>query len=279
LHNTRLNGNGYATPMYSGVDPNDVFRNGHEDEQLLVSPTDFIGVIWRRLWIIVLMSLVLMGLVLGFSVMQTPTYQASAKILLGRESANGAATDLNSELLGLQSLTPTVAAAVTTRPMVEDVSQKLDFSVSPQSLQQNLTAQPIEETQFMVISFEDPSPKRAQLVANTVGDVLSDRVAELGPEGSGSITATVWERAAVPQSPVSPDLIRNVFLALVMGLMLGVGLAFLLNYLDDSWSSADEVEQFSGVPTFGVVPKSKAFREATKRRPRREGPSESNTQG
>jgi capsular polysaccharide biosynthesis protein len=265
--------------MYSGVDPNDVFRNGHEDEQLLVSPTDFIGVIWRRLWVIVLVSLVLMGLVLGFSVMQTPTYQASAKILLGRESANGAATDLNSELLGLQSLTPTVAAAVTTRPMVEDVSQKLDFSVSPQSLQQNLTAQPIEETQFMVISFEDPSPKRAQLVANTVGDVLSDRVAELGPEGSGSITATVWERAAVPQSPVSPDLIRNVFLALVMGLMLGVGLAFLLNYLDDSWSSADEVEQFSGVPTFGVVPESKTFREATKRRPRREGPSESNTQG
>jgi protein tyrosine kinase modulator len=36
--------------------------------------------------------------------------------------------------------------------------------------------------------------------------------------------------------------------------MLGVGLAFLLNYLDDSWQSSEEAEQLSGVPTFSIIP-------------------------
>jgi capsular polysaccharide biosynthesis protein len=43
-------------------------------------------------------------------------------------------------------------------------------------------------------------------------------------------------------------------LALVAGGALGVALAFLLEYLDDSWGSPEEAEQISGVPTFGVIP-------------------------
>src|SRR5829696_4973441 len=91
LYNARLNGRGHVNPTYSGVDPNDVFRIGHEDEQLLVSLGDVVGVIWRRLWVIVLVPLVLAGLVAGFSVSQTPTYQASVTMLIGREPADGAA--------------------------------------------------------------------------------------------------------------------------------------------------------------------------------------------
>lgn len=40
----------------------------------------------------------------------------------------------------------------------------------------------------------------------------------------------------------------------MLGLMLGTGAAFLLEYLDDSWRSPEEAEQVSGVPTFGMVP-------------------------
>jgi capsular exopolysaccharide synthesis family protein len=40
--------------------------------------------------------------------------------------------------------------------------------------------------------------------------------------------------------------------------MLGIGLAFIMEYLDDSWRSPDEVERISGVPAFGVIPKSGA---------------------
>jgi hypothetical protein len=61
--------------------------------------------------------------------------------------------------------------------------------------------------------------------------VVSERLPELGLNRSGFITATVWEQAAILSSPVSPHLKRNVLFTLAMGLMLGVGLAFLVDYL------------------------------------------------
>jgi capsular polysaccharide biosynthesis protein len=48
---------------------------------------------------------------------------------------------------------------------------------------------------------------------------------------------------------------RDGFLALVLGGMLGAGLAFLLEYLDDRWRSPEEAEQVSGVPTLGQIPR------------------------
>jgi capsular polysaccharide biosynthesis protein len=51
---------------------------------------------------------------------------------------------------------------------------------------------------------------------------------------------------------------RNVLLALVLGLVLGAGLALLMEYLKDSWNSPEEVEQISGVPNFGVIPEYEA---------------------
>jgi capsular polysaccharide biosynthesis protein len=54
---------------------------------------------------------------------------------------------------------------------------------------------------------------------------------------------------------VSPDPLRNVLIALVLGGLLGVALAFLLEYVDDSWDSPEEAEEVSGIPTFGVIPR------------------------
>jgi capsular exopolysaccharide synthesis family protein len=73
-------------------------------------------------------------------------------------------------------------------------------------------------------------------------------------QSANAVTATVWEPAVVSDEPASPDFKRNVLLALILGLMFGVGLAFLREYLDDSWSSPEEVEQISGVSTYGVIP-------------------------
>jgi len=63
-----------------------------------------------------------------------------------------------------------------------------------------------------------------------------------------------------PNVPVSPNPTRYVLLALAAGLMLGVGLSFLLEELDESWRSATEVERVSGVPTFGVIPEFETMR-------------------
>jgi capsular exopolysaccharide synthesis family protein len=61
--------------------------------------------------------------------------------------------------------------------------------------------------------------------------------------------------ATVPSSPVSPKLIRDLIQAALIGLFLGIGLAFLLDQLDDSVRAPSDVERISkGLPTLGLVP-------------------------
>lgn len=224
---------------------------GKEPEgEYLLSFGDFLSLVRRRLWVIALVAVLLVGAAVGYSFQQTPVYEGSIKILVGQE---GDPTSLASEVPGLQQLTQTMAELVNTRPVAESVIQELNLGVAPEDFLANLDVQQISSTQAIEVSYRDSSPERAAEAANTVGDVFANRVSELNP-GTSAITATVWEQAATPEDPVSPDPVRNGLLALVAGLILGVGLAFLLDYFDDSWRSPEELELISGVPTFGMVP-------------------------
>jgi capsular polysaccharide biosynthesis protein len=78
------------------------------------------------------------------------------------------------------------------------------------------------------------------------------------------VTATVWEPAALPTYPVTPNFVLNTVLALILGVTLGVGLALLLEYLDDRWRSPEEAEQVVGVPVYGVVPEFKVLKKGRK---------------
>ena len=64
----------------------------------------------------------------------------------------------------------------------------------------------------------------------------------------------IVDRADIPISPSSPKKLRNILLALFLGLFGGVGLALLMEYLDNSVKSVEDVERYSGLPTLGVVP-------------------------
>jgi capsular polysaccharide biosynthesis protein len=245
------------------MDRDDKF-GGMLDDPQVPSQVNPIQVLRRRLWVIVLVACLVMGLAAGFTFTQTPTYEASITILVGQDLASGAQDNLWNEAQGVQSITETVAEAVDTRPVAEGVIQRLDLPMSSGSLLADLEVQQVGTSQFLVVSYKDADPERAQLVANAVGDVFSEQIAGVS-SSANALTAKVWEEAAVPGSPVSPDPVRNILLALVLGVMLGVGLAFLLDHLDDDWKSPEEVERVAGVPTFGVIPTYKIRKSKKKR--------------
>jgi succinoglycan biosynthesis transport protein ExoP len=61
--------------------------------------------------------------------------------------------------------------------------------------------------------------------------------------------------AVVPTSPASPNFVRNLALALTVGLVLGVGVAFLQERLDDRLLDREDFEEHLGAPVLGIVPK------------------------
>jgi polysaccharide biosynthesis transport protein len=60
--------------------------------------------------------------------------------------------------------------------------------------------------------------------------------------------------ARVPGAPIGPQRTRNIFLALMLSLAAGVGLAFLLDYLDDTLKSVNDVDRYIHLPALAVIP-------------------------
>ncbi len=74
-------------------------------------------------------------------------------------------------------------------------------------------------------------------------------------EGIGRVVAKVWEHAEPALGPGRPKVTFYMVLAAIIGLGLGTGLAFFLEYLDTSVKSLEDVERFLGVPVLAVIPK------------------------
>lgn len=73
--------------------------------------------------------------------------------------------------------------------------------------------------------------------------------------GAGANNVFIVDKATLPQYPSSPKIPLNLALALALGLGAGVAAAFLLEFVDDTFASADDVERLYGLATLGIIPK------------------------
>jgi capsular polysaccharide biosynthesis protein len=219
------------------------------DDFAVVPLSSIVQVLWRRLWIVVLTMVLVTGTAVGVSVLQTPQYEASTNLMIRQESRSG--DEYVQPPSELQALTTTMAAAVADRSIATAAIRESGLAVSPDDLLENLSAEPIEETQLVTVAYRDPDPETAKRVVNAVGSVFSERTSEVSPIAS-PVTVD-WAPATAPSSPVSPDPIRSGFLWLVLSGILGVGLVFLLEHMDDGWRSREEVEEICGAPVLAAV--------------------------
>ena len=64
----------------------------------------------------------------------------------------------------------------------------------------------------------------------------------------------IVENASIPANPLKPNKKKNLLLSLILGLFGGIGLAFFLEYLDQTLKSEDDVTTFLGLPVLAVIP-------------------------
>lgn len=111
----------------------------------------------------------------------------------------------------------------------------------------------IDDLQAQLDAFADDDPRRASLVTQLANfETTLDQLRVDAALRTGG--AVVIQSAALPGAPVEPTPLRTTLLAAVVGLLLGLGSAFFIDYLDDKVRSEDDLERITDHPVLALVP-------------------------
>lgn len=210
---------------------------------------DYLRVLRRRWLLVVATALVAVGAAAGISLAQTPQYAATARLFVSTPTGNEATDAYQGGLYSQQQVT-SYATLITGEEVTAQVAGLLEDGSTARDVSAELRATVVPETTLLDVTATDPDPARAQALANATADVFTAYVQEIE---RAPIEATVTDAADLPDTPVSPQVLRNVGLAAVLGLLLGIGLAVLRETLDTSVKDADTVTELTDAPVLGGV--------------------------
>lgn len=219
-----------------------------------ISLYDIFKVLKKRIVLILSITIIstLAAAIISFYVL-TPIYQASTQILVNQKTSEQQnqiqTTDIQTNLQLINTYNVIIKSPV----ILSKVIEILDLNTTPSALSNQITVSNANNSQVVNISVQDEQAFLAVDIANTVAQVFQEEVKELMNVDNVNILSP----AELPEnpSPVKPNKMLNMAIALVIGLMVGVGLAFLLEYLDTTIKTEHDVEELLGLPILGFVSK------------------------
>lgn len=180
----------------------------------------------------------------------TPIYQASTQILVNQAKNDQAAYNYNEVQTNLQ-LINTYNVIMKSPAILDKVSHELKLDLTAGELNEKITVASEKDSQVVNVSVQDSDAKRAAKIANKTAEVFQTEIVKIMNVDNVSVLAkaTVLDN----QSPIKPQPLLNVVIAMVVGLMVGVGISFLLEYFDNTIKNEQEIEKLLGLPVLGVI--------------------------
>lgn len=182
--------------------------------------------------------------------LMTPTYQSSTQILVNQtqqEQDQFTSQEIQTNL----QLINTYNVIIKSPAILDLVIERLTLDMTPGQLTQQITVASEQDSQVVNVTVKDPDPHRAADIANTTAEVFEEEIPKLMNVDNVNILspAMVGEN---PQ-PVDPNPTLNMAIGAVIGLMIGVGIAFLLEYLDTSIKNERDIEEILDLPILGLI--------------------------
>ena len=223
----------------------------NEMEEQVISISEIFEALKKRWILIVSITLVatLISGVLSFFVIK-PTYETSTKVFIGKEESNQEGYNTN-DIQMYQKLLQTYAETIKTNEVVQAaINSTNNTDLTVPAVKGALTVTPVSDTQILQIKYQNKSPEVAKEILENVTNEFVVLAKELVPNGN----VRVIEAVQLPENPVAPNKTMNVAIAFLLGLMVSVGLVFLIEYLDNTFKSKEELERELDIPVVGIIP-------------------------
>lgn len=212
---------------------------------------EYFDIIRKRMWIIAVITVgcILVSAVVSFFILK-PVYEASTTLMVNK-AKNQENSVINYEDVMLnQKLAITYGEIVKSRAVLERVIFDLNLDVNYEALKKQIIVLPVKDTEIMNITVQDKNPKLAKKIANKIPQVFTQEVFRITKADS----VQVIDMARIPKDPIKPKKLLNIVIAAFLGMMLSVFVIFLMEYLDNTIKTPDDVEKYLGLPVIGVIP-------------------------
>lgn len=205
----------------------------------------------RRFWMLVVAIPVIAALVSGFYsfFVIKPQYQADTTLLVNQKISSQMIT---TDTLTLdQMLVKTYSDIVKSRTIEEAVIAHLHLPFTGGQLDKMVAVQAPDQSQVFNITVTAGNQALAAQIANDLASTFQQKAsAMMDIKNVQIIDPAVVQSHAIP---VKPNKKLNVAIAFILGLMVGVGIAFLLEYLDNRIRNEDDVKKYLDLPVLGVI--------------------------
>lgn len=215
---------------------------------------DIIHIIRKRFWllvVIVIFSTVITG-VISYTLLD-PVYEASTKLIV-----NQSAEALPNQQLNLNDINTNIKLIDTYKeimltPRILDlvVEQHPEFQLTSSQLAEKLEVSSVNGTQVMTVKVQDDSYNRAVEIANAVSQTFQKEISYI--MRIDNVTILNEAKHNENAEPVKPNSMLHLAIAFVVSLMVALGLVFLLEYMDDTIKSEEDVLQVLELPTLAVI--------------------------
>ena len=211
---------------------------------------EYMSIIWNKKWLILGVTLlaIIISAIISFFVLD-PTYETSTKILVGRSNVSQNAINYEDIMLS-QSLVNTYGEIIKSETVLNEVIANLKLNISTGALKKRIKVNPVAETEIIEIKVNDTDPNLATNIANELAKVSMKNVKEIMKIDN----VQVIDQAQIPKSPIKPNKNMNIAIAAILGFMIGIGIVFLREYLDNTRKTPNDVEKYLGLSTIGIIP-------------------------
>lgn len=204
---------------------------------------------WKLITLLTLIAALISGAISYF--LLTPVYQSSTQILVNQKQSKNQidSTQIRSNI----DMINTYSVIIKSPAILEKVINDLKLEQSVDQLSQKMTINSQENSQVFSLTVQDSNPSKAVEIANAVSGTFQKEIKDIMNVDNVSILA----KAEVEEYPipVKPSPLLNIAIAVIVGLMAGIGLAFLLEYMDNTIRDEKDIEKLLDLPLLGSIQK------------------------
>lgn len=218
-----------------------------------------------RRWWAFLIAAAICGLLalIATVVLITPQYESQAMLYILSKTTS--VTSLADFQISTE-LTADFEVIATSKPVIDGALERIEeeegITLTRENIEGMLTVTNAADTRILVITATDSDPSVACIVANAVAAETADQMAYI----MKSDPPTTVEEAEVAEEPVSPSLLRNTALGVLLGILL-VAVYVTIQYIrNDNIKNQEEVQRYLGLNTLAVIPARKGRRHTAGKR-------------